>query len=169
MNLLQVYPQLNPWLDLVSKMFPAVVTLLLGTVALFVSYWQYQIAHQKLRFELFEKRLKIHENLTGFFLSVSRGAKADEELLRKVREDARFLFGSEINEYIESIWGPAFEMNRLKAVINREHGGVTDEAIEIGYKELKKILQLFETKRDEISRIFRPYLDFGSVQVKPKR
>ena len=108
------------YIDTVVKLTPAIVSLVVGAVACGIAFFQFRIARDKLRFDLFSKRLEAYEKLQEFFTSVLReGAVIDAALpvLAEARYKSRFIFGPEIAEYFTTIWTKAGEMIVLRSKI----------------------------------------------------
>lgn len=99
--------------DLVIKLIPAFITLVVGVVASYISHLQYKINKEKMRLDLFQRRLDAYEKLQQFLSKIMRNndiAKADLPLLTEARYKARFIFGNEITEYLDEIWERSFEI-----------------------------------------------------------
>lgn len=102
--------------DIVVKLTPAFVTLVLGGVASGIAYLQYRISHDKLRLDLFSKRLERYEKLQEFFVSVlQKGTVENQSLqpLAEARYKSRFIFGPEIEARFDTLWKKAIEMRTL--------------------------------------------------------
>lgn len=107
-----------PWVDIVVKLTPAFITLVVGLIASLVAYLQYKTNNDKLRLDLFSKRLAAFEKLQEFFTSVLReGCVKDEALvvLAEARYKSRFLFGKEIEGYFDELWNKAVDMRGLRS------------------------------------------------------
>ena len=105
------------WVDFVVKLSPAFITLVIGLVASRVAYLQYKTNRDKLRLDLFAKRLEAFEKLQEFFTSLLReGCLKDEALpiLAEARYKSRFLFGAEIEAHFDELWRKAVDMRGLR-------------------------------------------------------
>jgi len=104
------------WVDIVVKLTPAFITLVVGLIASFVGYRQYKTTKDKLRLDLFSKRLEAFEKLQEFFSSLMKTGQVQEQTLgtlAQARYKSLFLFGSEMEEYFNELWKNAAEMHRL--------------------------------------------------------
>jgi hypothetical protein len=106
-----------PWVDIVVKLTPAFVTLVVGIVAAGIGYLQYRLGHDKLRLDLFSKRLEAYEKLQEFFLSVFRTGSVDDATLAALAEaryKSRFLFGPEVEASFDVLWKKAVAIRGLR-------------------------------------------------------
>jgi hypothetical protein len=106
------------WIDIVVKLTPAFVTLVIGVVAAGIAFLQYRIARDKLRLDLFSKRLEAYEKLQEFFTSVLRTATVEDSalpMLAEARYKSRFLFGPEIAANFDTLWKKAVGMRTLRS------------------------------------------------------
>ncbi|MCX6898271.1 MAG: hypothetical protein NT105_06180 [Verrucomicrobia bacterium] len=108
--------QVPLWVDIIVKLTPAFITLVVGLVASAIGYLQYKINHDKLRLDLFNKRLEAYEKLQEFFIFLIReGGVSDKALsvLAEAKYKSRFLFHQEIEESIDVVWKKAVEIQSL--------------------------------------------------------
>ena len=116
------------WVDIIVKLTPAFVTLVLGIVGSTIAYWQYRLGklqHQlnqdRLRFDLFSKRLDAYEKLQEFFSSVVSAGTVDDSflsILGEARYKSRFLFGEEIASYLDETWKRAVDMGYCRQMLH---------------------------------------------------
>jgi hypothetical protein len=108
------------WVDLIVKLTPAFVTLVVGGVGAWIAYAQYRLGrlqHQlnqdRLRLDLFSKRLEAYEKLQEFFIAVIQAGTVQDSflsILGEARYKSRFLFGEEISSYLDDTWKKAVDM-----------------------------------------------------------
>ena len=106
------------WVDIVVKLTPALVTLVLGLVASCIGYLQYKTNRDKFRLDLFNKRLEAYEKLEEFFTSVLReGTVRDGALgiLAEARYKSRFLFDQGNEKFFDNLWKQAVDVHFLYA------------------------------------------------------
>ncbi len=107
-----------PWVDIVVKLTPAFITLVVGLIASLVAYLQHKTNSDKLRLDLFAKRLEAFEKLQQFFTGVLREGYVNDEalvVLAEARYKSRFLFGAEIEGYFDELWSKAVDMRGLRS------------------------------------------------------
>ena len=108
------------WIEIVVKLTPAFVTLVIGAVASLISFQQYRISHDKLRLDLFSKRLEAYEKLQEFFASVLQNGTVENAALHSLavaRYKSRFLFGPEIEAMFDTLWKKAIDRQTLRSKI----------------------------------------------------
>jgi len=106
------------WVDIAVKLTPAFITLVVGLIASFVAYLQYKTNRDKLRLDLFSKRLEAFEKLQEYLVAVMREGRVEDKslsILAEARYKSRFLFGPEIEKYFEELWSKAVDMRTLFA------------------------------------------------------
>jgi len=104
------------WLDIIVKLAPAFVALVVGSLGTYIGFNQYRTNRDKLRLDLFEKRLEAYEKLQEYFNCLLRDARVGDKaipILAEARYKSLFLFGNEITEHINEVWDKAIEMRRL--------------------------------------------------------
>jgi len=90
----------------VVEISKALLTPLIAIVATYIAWQQWQTNRQKLSFDLYERRLKVYEQVRRILSIIVRDAKASYDELLKFRaavSEADFLFGPEIVKYIDEI------------------------------------------------------------------
>ncbi len=116
------------WVDIVVKLTPAFVTLVIGFVASGIGFLQYRISRDKLRLDLFSKRLEAYEKLQEFFASVLQKGSVENSALHALavaRYKSRFLFGPEIEVMFDTLWKKAIERQTLRSKIYSPSGHAT--------------------------------------------
>lgn len=106
-------------LPLMAKYVQLGAVIVIGLATVVIAFLQAQTAKRKLKLDLFDKRLAIYETATAFIGEITRQgyvSPADpEQFLRDTRE-ARWLFGHEIELYLNNrIYKPAIELQALQA------------------------------------------------------
>jgi hypothetical protein len=103
-------------LDVISKLTAPIITLIVGSFAGYVAYLQFKINREKLRLDLFTRRLEAFEKVQEYFTLVMREGRVTDEALRllsEARYRSRFLFGHEMEKYFDELWEKAFQMRGL--------------------------------------------------------
>jgi hypothetical protein len=83
-----------------------VTTLLLGLIAAYIAWQQWHSSHDRLVLDLFDRRFQVFHELTRAILEAFHKPNAGVNDLAKfdaASEKARFLFGPEVLEYLNSI------------------------------------------------------------------
>jgi hypothetical protein len=145
-----------------------VVTLVIGSIAGLITWRQYQVAKAKLKLDLFEKRYAIFQKtritLSDVFI---RGTEEDHDGIAATppfinfMPEATFLFGPEIEKYLDELSGKW-----------NEHHALSDEKVEMvgpdGHKNkdsegLKKLdLWFYAQATKGVQEKFSKYLNFAN-------
>jgi hypothetical protein len=116
------------WVDLIVKLTPAFITFVIGVVGSTIAYRQYRLStlqHQlnqnRLRLDLFSKRLEAYEKLQEFLSSVARTGTVEDKSLPVLGEalyQSRFLFGDEISSRLDETWKRAVDMRYCRQMLH---------------------------------------------------
>ena len=104
---------MTQWVDITVKLTPALITLVLGSIGVYIAWQQHRINRDKLRLDLFDKRLDAYECLQAFFKELVREGSIAEPtiwMLSEARYRCLFIFDDDINAHIEEVWNKAFEL-----------------------------------------------------------
>ena len=122
-----------------------------------------KIQKDKLRLDLFERRLVVYEACQNFLSSFElAGRVINDELVKFLKDssNAEFLFGKEISEYVDKIGKKTL---RHKQVLRR----LEDTTLLVGDKrnqlaiEAEQIEEWIQGQREECRSAFRKYLHFS--------
>lgn len=94
-------------IDQVIEISKALLTPIIAVVTAYIAYQQWKTNQQKLFLDLYDRRLKVYEEVRQILSIILRDAKASYDDLLKFRRavsEADFLFGPEISEYIDEIY-----------------------------------------------------------------
>jgi len=147
----------------------------LAALGLLIAHRQWRTAQNKLKLDLFEKRLRVYEAVDKFIMSQLRKhgdkTQVEQEFLEALRS-ARWLFGKPIVSFCNStIWGTAMELQELweeadiyKKDLDEERGDqetLNKRSIAIGkIPELKRSLM---NHRKQWEELVAPYM---ALQIK---
>ena len=135
------------------------VTPLIAIVAVYIAVQQHNAQRDKLRLDLYEKRLTVFNATMNLLASVDSHAVADGGAIYRFITDtanARFLFGVEMEKYLDSVGTAVRQQRKLHArVVSEQKEGKTDTVKE-EYEALDRLLA--ETER--VKERFQPYLGF---------
>ena len=95
--------QLKPILDV----FEALLTPLIAVIAVYIAYRQHRNDKLKIKLDIYDRRLKIYEELRNLFGYVLRNGKmATQELLlfKSNTMQAEFLFEDEVPRYLDEVY-----------------------------------------------------------------
>lgn len=150
------------WLE-IRDTLAAFLTPTIGIGTLYIAYQQWQTNHSKFKFERYEKRLRVYEEVRKILSIVMRDANASfEDLLcfRSAVSEADFLFGPEIPAYLDEIYRKGLELRSAKAQYRDrtqstppgyDHQKICDQM----HGALTWLTSQFEPAKSK----FKPYLD----------
>ena len=104
------------YLDITAKLIPGFITLVLGSLGTWIAYNQYRTNRDKLRLDLFEKRLEAYEQLQRYFSCLEHDGHVGHKailILNQARYKSLFLFGDDINKHIEEVAEKGREMLKI--------------------------------------------------------
>jgi hypothetical protein len=143
--------QLPPCIQYIQALGPTVVAVVAAGIAGYIAWRQWSTAHDKLSFDLYEKRFKIYEAAVGFLATAAQWPKVTEQdckaLFTGIR-GAEFLFDKQIKGDLENIRNQAWAAFQNQSQF-------TDEQVNVFSKQA-------EALRDK----FRPYLDLSKAGLK---
>lgn len=146
------------WTAYLSALLTPTVAVL-GTL---VAFQQWRTARNKLKFDLFQRRLLVYEATQSFLASVFSSGKVTDEALAKYASgvaEARWLYGSSISTYLnENVWRKAIDLQCLHAELEGLPVGEERSANVRSQAELKKFLlslsKLIDAKFEPFLRLY---------------
>lgn len=147
----------------VLQISQGLLTPVIAIVATYIAYQQWQTNRQKLILDRYDRRLRIYEEVRRILSIILRDANASTDDLLKFRtsvSEADFLFGPEIQAYIDEIykrglnlwrWNEEYRDHRQEKPPGYDHSKVVEEK----HKELKWLTEQFEPAKQK----FKKYLD----------
>ena len=149
---------MNPehhWTAYLSALLAPVVAVL-GS---FIAYRQWRLAQNKLKLDLFDRRLKIYEAAKNLLGSIVTSGKANDDEVFKymvATREAKWLLDSKIAKYLdEKIYKKAIELRTLAAEL---------EGVSVGDVRFKNVRAQTEIKKwfiaqyDILDAQFAPFL-----------
>ena len=140
-----------------------VSALLTPTVAIFGGYialQQWRTARNKLKFDLFDRRMKVYEAVNTLLVLILREGKVTDEVLYTYAartQQSQWLFGPEIQTYLDKqVWHRALEVRRLTTELDGMPVGDERSAKVKERGEIKK--QLLALPKASLIAKFVPYL-----------
>ncbi len=130
---------------------------LIAAGAAFIAYFQWRTAHQRVVLDLFDQRLRVFEDLESAVKNVFSTTQVTNEswiLLLNSKSRARFLFGKDVNNYIQKqIEDFAWRMSYTDQTIDqspRERDALIEEKHEV----LNRIIAFAK----DAEPLFSPYM-----------
>jgi hypothetical protein len=160
------------WLEYCRVFGPILVAVVAALIASIIQYRSWKTARDKLRFDLFEKRISIYYGILDLIDEYFLSKNVDEAdvALRKfdsVTRGHEFLFDDKMNSYIYSIREIIVEILNDKDYLN-DHGSSSD----FGSKERSEISSRFSKNRQtlrsikpKITKMFSRFLSFENISA----
>lgn len=130
---------------------------IIGSVAALIAYRQSQIAGNKLKFELFERRNAVYEVMREAIRKSANGKLSSEDEFNFLSgiSPAKWLFEAEVYEYVDKTLWPKLVDAGL------QHTMIADDVAEGRIKAIKahaETVKWLIRQLDEVDRLFKPYL-----------
>jgi hypothetical protein len=130
-------------------------------IAIFLAYLAYQnyrLQRDNLRLSMYDKRIKTYLAFQKYFDSLMTHGEVIEselsEFISSVRGD-KFLFGGEIESYIDEIWKKSI---RMKSLLRLLRLGADSEKRKIMNREVEEIEEWIMEQNKIYDRLFNKYL-----------
>jgi hypothetical protein len=153
-------------LDLAKVLAPILVALIFGVITAYIAWRQYQVAHSRLTFDLFQDRYRIYERIWR----ICADAMGPQKLLLSDRYQghrspfdnfwpkASLLFGSDVDAFIQQV---ALNWMTLSSLEHEAKKNV--EVLE--NSERRQLYYWFQDQvPSELRKRFMPYLDLSRVR-----
>lgn len=153
--------ELPYWLKVISALGPllsASSTLFVGVFVAVIARRQWRTAHQKVILDLFDRRMKIHEDFreTMTDYNFKEGNLVESQIrfrLQRIWSEARFLFGQEVPDFIRDINLSIVRKETLIRKMNNHEA--QDEGDDEEYMALEK--RISEASMN-LSKLLYPYM-----------
>jgi len=139
------------------------LTLVIAFAVAVIAFFQFKLAHDKLRLDLFDRRYKVYDAIRCFLSVILQRATFDDADLFKFyagTSDAEFLFDAEVVEYLKQIRTRANDM-RLQAKLYQRAGDA--ERTRMIDAESQKLMWLTD-QLTGMSKVFAPYLSYSKIK-----
>ncbi|MCX5513380.1 hypothetical protein C3941_00105 [Kaistia algarum] len=152
--------------------FAALLTPVIAIVAVYIAFAQWTTARRKLALDLFEHRFQFYRNAQAAIRPIIASGKPtmeDEKAYLRVLDEARFLFGTEVYEYLDDVWLAIVNLgsisNELDGLRGEERGAAIKERrrefdkISATERELPKLLDHYMRMDAPVPRTLRQWFD----------
>lgn len=140
------------------------LTPVIAVTTVYIAYQQYKTGKDKLRFDLYEKRLKLFESFKGFlFKTIEKGQIDGPEKSVFIHDtnEIIFLFGKDIKIFREALIKNVQELSILNKKIERELNAISQSELEKLQLDRDIAFNLLRSKYDKIEKVFKKYLAFN--------
>lgn len=158
---MECIPEVKLWMDITAKFAPAFVVFIVDFFSTYIGWNQYRTNRNKLRLDLFEKRLEAYEKLQEYFICVYREGRVEGSvfsILAEARYKSIFFFGNEITEHIDEVWDEARKMGRLHLELYGSKSNMNEEERKRMDDEHIKLLQWTLDQQKDSPNRYAKYL-----------
>jgi hypothetical protein len=147
----------------VKTIAPVIVTVIFGAIAGAITWRQYQVAHAKLKLDLFERRYAIFSRTHALLSRANTvGAMTDEVAalnnpFGSFIAEARFLFGRQIEAYLKTA---SANFSELWAIALRTDDNNDVVPIQDIQRRTDLVRWFVHQSAEGAQEVFGPYLDF---------
>ncbi|MCL7419985.1 MAG: hypothetical protein M8364_03680 [Methylobacter sp.] len=137
----------------------ALLTPIVAVLGSFIAYRQWRLAQNKLKFDLFDRRLTVYEAARTLLSSIMTSGKAkDEEVFKFMvsTREAKWLFNESVAEYLDKqLHHKAIDLQTLDAMLEGEPVGEERTKNVHAQAEIKK---WFMAQYEVLDEKFSPFL-----------
>jgi len=157
--------QLPIWAQYVWVLAPTVVAVVVGLIAARIAYKQWRTAADRLRLDLYEKRLAVYDAIRSLLSTVTLQGQVTVEDLGKFHTGVRgaeFLFYGEAKAFVTTVGARAARAMAKRALLQRQPNHPrADQLID----EEEDLLEFLRSQSEHLDRIFAPYLDLSEIGI----
>lgn len=134
-----------------------------------IAFQQKEIAKEKLRLDLFDKRYKIYANLFEYYNAILSWSGTDEDQAISRRfflstKEANFLFGSEVQTILKEILDAGMKVKGFKE--NKKEYKHDQEFFMKEFNQTNNILTTqFDELLTELTKVCQPYIGFQNSGI----
>jgi hypothetical protein len=146
--------------------FSAILTPLVALLAIWIAFRQYQTQRYQVRLDLFERRMKIIEDVRTTLTEIDKhysgdGEKINLELFRAAYRHSRYLFSKEIQHYLKTIDNRIGELEGIELKLKDQTINSTQQN---DLKQLKeKAIVWLRTQRIDHESKFSKFMTLNKI------
>lgn len=152
-------------LDLWLRIISTLSTFAIGVAVVVLAYQQFKISRSKLKFDLYERRLKLFNVVREFCGRVAMEGKINARDSSDLYHDTierHFLFDQEIISYIGNVYERSKQLQRTRLELERPR--LTEDEKQALDRQLVAQMTWFYDQAENISRVFSPELSIKSLK-----
>jgi hypothetical protein len=151
--------QLPLWVEYAKALGAPIVALVAAGIAGGIAYRQWRTARNKLKLDLFDKRIKVYEAAVELIKEISMPHPVTVNRVTELGKGlgaARWLFGSEVARYAHRLVERGYEASAKQGI---EFEGLTKEQkIQLALSFAQNNWRQVDKELAELSDVFAPYL-----------
>lgn len=150
-------------LSIIAEISRAILTPLIAIMAVYIGYQQWRTNRDKLRLELFERRLQVYETTSSILVAMYLKCEISSTELAsflKATNKSQFLFDKDVNDYLAERTTMAMKLAAIS--ITSSENVVATEAQKTSAMEKKPSPSLSTLNQEQykLEELFAPYLHF---------
>jgi hypothetical protein len=122
-------------------------TAVVGALGCFIAWRQWRTAHERVVLDLFDRRFQVAadaQKVVGPVMANGRSDLSDLIKIGQVQARARFLFGDDVNDYLETIRVALIDVQKAQGLMEDDSSTDRKAAVELKYKRLSEISKFYE-------------------------
>lgn len=159
-------------LEVILNIFKGLLTPIIAGVVAYIAYQQHKTNRDKLRFNLYDRRLKVFEELMVLLWVIFRKGMCNDqerEQFQRATVEGSFLFDKDIANYLDTIHNKTLELGTIRAILKLNslpRGDKRDQTVEKETQLFDWFMDQFEVSKEKFAR----YLSFRqSANVSERR
>jgi len=149
-------------LKAIAEIISAFGTLIIAGIVAYIAYRQHRTEKSRLNLDLYERRIKIFQSGMEYISYIAENGDVDGQKLSSfnhARLDGLFLFPTEINEYLTTLYDKGVDLQTLNMELNNLHLLSADDS---GQKpsDRGELLKWFFRQLKELQSRLRPHIGF---------
>ena len=152
---------------LIAQYLSALGTIAIGAVVAYIAWRQYRTSHDRFRLDLFEKRYDVYRALMKFLRGLAPDtSKTGEQIMafRADTNDARFLFGPEVVDFLSEIYSKSWQYRRTIHRLS-DRNPTDHEKYKQWANDEAELLRWFDDQMKRVNEVFAPYLSFKDKSI----
>ena len=152
-------------LSLVSAHLQTILTFIIALIATWIAYQQHLTNRNKLKLDLFDRRLKVYHSVRDTVVIFSREASIDFDEFRQLRISligADFLFGEEVIEFNSQLTDWLLESMTIRDELNSDQLEPTQRTEKLDRKH--EVTGLIVGSLDSAHEVYKPYFKLAHIR-----
>lgn len=152
--------ELPAWVEYTKALGAPLVALVAGAIAASIAYRQWVTARNKLKLDFFDRRMHIYKNAVDLINEYSKAEPADWKRVGELSNalvPARFIFDTEVSQYLEQLTVRAYLTASKKAALELE-GMSLEERAEFAKELARTAIETARGELTELNRLLAPFL-----------
>jgi hypothetical protein len=158
--------ELPPLMLYVQAVGPTVVAIIAGFIAGYIALRQWRTAHDKLRLDMFDRRIAVYDATKALTNMASLHGQVTMEDLGRFYETIRgseFLFFGETRKFVTNIGITAFKARMARASLQKSANHPREDRL---LAEEQEMLDQLRAADEKLEKLFARYLDLSKVGLR---